>query len=66
MKFAAKKLRLKGVRETNKALIESSRKRWAHVEGDYCDDIGSIVTMFNGKPLPENYSVHVEEDYSDC
>eukprot|EP00391_Amoebophrya_sp_Ameob2_P003627 CAMPEP_0179000332 /NCGR_PEP_ID=MMETSP0795-20121207/10607_1 /TAXON_ID=88552 /ORGANISM="Amoebophrya sp., Strain Ameob2" /LENGTH=1026 /DNA_ID=CAMNT_0020693305 /DNA_START=60 /DNA_END=3141 /DNA_ORIENTATION=- len=65
VKFAAKKLRLKGVRETNKALIDSSRKRWAHVEGDYCDDIGSIVTMFNGKPLPENYSVHVEEDYSD-
>ncbi|CAD7933891.1 unnamed protein product [Amoebophrya sp. A120] len=54
VKFAAKKLRLKGVRETNKALIDSSRKRWAQVEGDYCDDIASLVLMFNCKPLPDS------------
>ncbi|CAD7933454.1 unnamed protein product [Amoebophrya sp. A25] len=47
VKFAGKKLRLKGVKETNKALIDSSRKRWAQVEGDYCDDIGSILVQFN-------------------
>lgn len=33
VKLTAKKLRLKGPRETVKNLIEASRKRWAHVEG---------------------------------
>lgn len=34
VKFSAKKLRLKGTRETVKTLIDASRRRWAHVEGN--------------------------------
>ena len=49
VKFTAKKLRLKGTKETCKQLVETSRKRWAHVEGDYCDDITCCIAMLNNK-----------------
>merc|ERR1712100_649668 len=47
--LAAKKLRLKGSRETLQFLVSASRKRWAHVCGDYCDDITGILVQWNAK-----------------
>lgn len=58
VKFTAKKLRLKGTKETCKQLIDASRKRWAHVEGDYCDDITCTITMLNTK-VDEGNANHV-------
>jgi len=58
IKFTSKKLRLKGPRETNKALIDSSRKRWKHVEGEYCDDISCAIIMFNQKAEGDNNCNH--------
>jgi serine/threonine protein phosphatase PrpC len=45
--LTAKKLRLKGPRETLHFLVNASRKRWAHVCGDYCDDITGILIQWN-------------------
>jgi hypothetical protein len=45
-----KKLRLKGPIETNRLLVDASRKRWAAYEGELCDDITSIVIQFGVKP----------------
>eukprot|EP00930_Biecheleria_cincta_P022272 TRINITY_DN1627_c0_g1_i3.p1 TRINITY_DN1627_c0_g1~~TRINITY_DN1627_c0_g1_i3.p1 ORF type:complete len:754 (-),score=142.26 TRINITY_DN1627_c0_g1_i3:326-2587(-) len=52
--ISAKKLRLKGPRETNNFLVSASRKRWAHVCGDYCDDITSILVQWNSADAPKN------------
>lgn len=46
-KLTSKKLRLKGPRETLRFLFEASRKRWAHYEGDYCDDVTAMLIMWN-------------------
>jgi len=46
-KMTAKKLRLKGPRETLSFLTNASRKRWAHCCGDYCDDITGIMVQWN-------------------
>jgi len=45
--LSAKKLRLKGPRETVKFLVDASRKRWQHCCGDYCDDITAILVQWN-------------------
>lgn len=50
--FAGKKLRLKGPRETNHFLVSASRKRWAHVCADYCDDITSMIIQWNSADPP--------------
>jgi len=47
--LSAKKLRLKGPRETVRFLTEASRKRWACACGDYCDDITGILVQWNGR-----------------
>jgi len=49
VELSAKKLRLKGPRETVNFLKGASRKRWAHVCGDYCDDITCILVQWNAK-----------------
>ncbi|CAE7252818.1 unnamed protein product, partial [Symbiodinium microadriaticum] len=41
--LTSKKLRLKGPRETVEFITTASRKRWAHVCGDYCDDITAVL-----------------------
>jgi len=66
--LSAKKLRLKGPCETIKFLVEASRKRWKHVEGDYCDDISGIVVQWNvkDKHTATSHTVHVENsDYTE-
>lgn len=45
--MSSKKLRLKGTRETVQFLVSASRKRWAHVCNDYCDDITAIMVQWN-------------------
>jgi len=52
--LTAKKLRLKGPMESVKFLTGASRKRWAHVCGDYCDDITAILVQWNGKGKDKN------------
>lgn len=47
--MTAKKLRLKGPRETLQFIVNASRKRWAHVCADYCDDITGILVQWNSK-----------------
>lgn len=47
--LSAKKLRLKGPRETLQFILSASRKRWAHCCGDYCDDITGILVQWNAK-----------------
>jgi len=47
VELSAKKLRLKGPRETVRFLVEASRKRWAYCCGDYCDDITAILVQWN-------------------
>lgn len=47
--LTAKKLRLKGPRETLQSIVSQSRKRWAAVCGDYCDDITGIFVQWNAK-----------------
>lgn len=47
MTLTAKKLRLKGPRETSKFLVDMCRKRWNHCCGDYCDDITAVVVQWN-------------------
>jgi serine/threonine protein phosphatase PrpC len=56
--MTAKKLRLKGPRETNQFLLSASRKRWAHCCGDYCDDITSILIQWNSKDKKESDKNH--------
>jgi len=60
-KLSAKKLRLKGARETLRFLFESSRKRWHHIEGDYCDDISAIFIQWNLKDTESStkHTVHI-------
>jgi serine/threonine protein phosphatase PrpC len=45
--LTAKKLRLKGPRETLSSIVQASRKRWAYCAGDYCDDITGILVQWN-------------------
>jgi len=45
--LTAKKLRLKGTRETTRFITEASRKRWAYCCGDYCDDITVLLIQWN-------------------
>jgi cAMP-dependent protein kinase regulator len=45
--MTAKKLRLKGTRETLQFLVNASRKRWSYCCGDYCDDITAILVQWN-------------------
>jgi len=45
--MTAKKLRLKGARETLQFLVNASRKRWQYCCGDYCDDITAILVQWN-------------------
>ncbi|CAE8648607.1 unnamed protein product, partial [Polarella glacialis] len=54
--LTAKKLRLKGPRETNQFIVSASRKRWAHVCGDYCDDITSIFIQWNSADAAKDSS----------
>lgn len=49
--MTSKKLRLKGTRETVEFITSASRKRWAHVCGDYCDDITAVLIQWNA-PTP--------------
>lgn len=62
LELSAKKLRLKGPRETVKFLTEASRKRWAHVCGEYCDDITAILVQWNvqQKNLTTNFAVSMQ------
>jgi serine/threonine protein phosphatase PrpC len=45
--MTAKKLRLKGTRETLSFLVNASRKRWQYCCGEYCDDITAILVQWN-------------------
>jgi cAMP-dependent protein kinase regulator len=47
MSMTAKKLRLKGTRETLQFLVNASRKRWQYCCGEYCDDITAILVQWN-------------------
>jgi serine/threonine protein phosphatase PrpC len=47
MTMTAKKLRLKGTRETLAFLVQAARKRWKYCAGDYCDDITAILVQWN-------------------
>jgi len=49
VELSAKKLRLKGPRETVRFITECSRKRWSHFCGDYCDDITALLVQWNVK-----------------
>jgi len=45
---------MKGTRETVEFMVGASRKRWAHVCGDYCDDITSILVQWNSADAPKD------------
>jgi len=45
--MTAKKLRLKGTRETLQFLVNASRKRWQYCCGEYCDDITALLVQWN-------------------
>lgn len=45
--MTAKKLRLKGTRETLQFLVNAARKRWQYCCGDYCDDVTAILIQWN-------------------
>jgi len=47
LNMTAKKLRLKGARETLQFLVAASRKRWQYCCGEYCDDITAILVQWN-------------------
>merc|ERR1719198_2211728 len=47
MSMTAKKLRLKGTRETLQFLVNASRKRWEYCCGDYCDDVTALLIQWN-------------------
>jgi len=55
--MTAKKLRLKGPRETLSFLVNASRKRWNHCCGDYCDDITAILVQWNA-PMDNRETNH--------
>eukprot|EP00929_Paragymnodinium_shiwhaense_P121730 TRINITY_DN9409_c0_g1_i1.p1 TRINITY_DN9409_c0_g1~~TRINITY_DN9409_c0_g1_i1.p1 ORF type:complete len:798 (-),score=236.35 TRINITY_DN9409_c0_g1_i1:257-2650(-) len=54
--LTSKKLRLKGPRETAHFLTRTSRKRWHHICGDYCDDITCIVVQWNSNRKEEGFN----------
>lgn len=56
--LSSKKLRLKGTRETVEFMVSASRKRWAHVCGDYCDDITAILIQWNSATALEGGCNH--------
>lgn len=56
--LSSKKLRLKGTRETVEYMVNASRKRWAHVCGDYCDDITAILIQWNSSTALEGGCNH--------
>eukprot|EP00435_Cladocopium_sp_Y103_P073603 s16_g44.t1 len=56
--MTSKKLRLKGTRETVEFITSASRKRWAHVCGDYCDDITAVLIQWNAPTPLEGGSNH--------
>jgi len=56
--MTAKKLRLKGPRETLHFIVNASRKRWEHCCGDYCDDITGIMVQWNSQQKREDDSNH--------
>lgn len=60
--LTAKKLRLKGPRETLHFLVAASRKRWAYCCGDYCDDITAVLIQWNSdnKDPKNNHSLTVK------
>eukprot|EP00397_Hematodinium_sp_SG-2012_P004771 GEMP01004785.1.p1 GENE.GEMP01004785.1~~GEMP01004785.1.p1 ORF type:complete len:763 (+),score=160.95 GEMP01004785.1:231-2519(+) len=64
LSLSAKKLRLKGPCETMRFLFDASRKRWKHLEDDYCDDISGILVQWNCRDTsersPARRSVHIE------
>eukprot|EP00928_Gymnodinium_smaydae_P034349 TRINITY_DN24360_c2_g1_i1.p1 TRINITY_DN24360_c2_g1~~TRINITY_DN24360_c2_g1_i1.p1 ORF type:complete len:499 (-),score=110.97 TRINITY_DN24360_c2_g1_i1:81-1493(-) len=47
-KAVAKKIATDGAENTVKKLQREAKKRWKHEEGDYCDDITSILIRFRG------------------
>lgn len=47
--IGAKKLRLKGARETLRFLVDRSRKRWEYCCEAYCDDITGVLVKWNSK-----------------
>jgi len=61
LELSAKKLRLKGPRETARFMVEASRKRWSYCCGEYCDDITAIVVQWNvsEKSTDTNHSLIV-------
>jgi serine/threonine protein phosphatase PrpC len=54
----AKKLRLKGPRETLHFITNFSRKCWDRVCGDYCDDITAIIVQWNSNERKEKEVNH--------
>jgi len=56
--MTAKKLRLKGTRETSNFLTEVSRKRWQHCCGDYSDDITAIMVQWNAPDIKDAAANH--------
>jgi len=65
--LTAKKLRLKGTRETLNFLVNASRKRWNYCCGEYCDDITGLLVQWNShdkKNDKANYSLTVKRDDS--
>ncbi|CAJ1356001.1 unnamed protein product [Effrenium voratum] len=56
--MTSKKLRLKGTRETVEFITSASRKRWAHVCGDYCDDITALLIQWNSTAAQEGSNNH--------
>jgi len=64
MSMTAKKLRLKGARETLQFLVNASRKRWQYCCGDYCDDITAILIQWNateGKSGEANHKMTIRK-----
>lgn len=57
--MTAKKLRLKGVRETLQFLVNASRKRWQYCCGDYCDDITAILLQWNSHEKKSGKANHM-------
>merc|ERR1711865_627931 len=60
--MTSKKVRLKGPRETLQFIIGASRKRWAYMCEDYCDDITGILVQWNVpvRDVKLNYAMTVK------
>jgi len=61
--MTAKKLRLKGSRETLNFLVNAARKRWQYCCGEYCDDITGVLIQWNShdkKGAEGNHSLTVK------